>query len=84
MCPHISVVDHPQLASSDTAEDTPMTDESRTALDEIRVRDRALQQVASRSEAEAALNDCRTLLAIIDELQTDVLNSGRPAVQTQR
>lgn len=61
-----------------------MTDESRTALDEIRVRDRALQQVASRSEAEAALNDCRTLLAIIDELQTDVLNSGRPAVQTQR
>jgi hypothetical protein len=41
----------------------------RTVLDEIRKRDKALGQLATRSEAEAALNDCTTLLAIIEELQ---------------
>lgn len=48
-----------------------MTNESRIALDDIRKRDKALGQVATRSEAVAALNDCRTLLAIIHELQID-------------
>jgi hypothetical protein len=57
-----------------------MTHESRTALDQIRLRDQALLEVASRSQAVAALNDCRTLLAIIDELQTEVLKTSRQAV----
>jgi len=47
-----------------------MTNETRSVLDGIRRRDKALGQVATRAEAEAALNDCRTLLEIIDELQT--------------
>ena len=47
-----------------------MNNATRTVLDDIRRRDSALGQVASRSEAEAALNDCRTLLTIIDGLQT--------------
>ncbi len=56
-----------------------MTSESRAALKDIRIRDEALRDVASRREAEAALNDCRTLLAIIDELQIDVLKTTRQA-----
>jgi hypothetical protein len=46
-----------------------MTNETRIVLDGIRKRDKALGEVATRSEAVAALADCRTLLAIIDELQ---------------
>jgi len=49
--------------------ETTLNDTTRTVLDDIRRRDKALGQVASRSEAEAALNDCRTLLEIIDEMQ---------------
>ncbi|MDP9009440.1 MAG: hypothetical protein M3N91_12190 [Pseudomonadota bacterium] len=55
-----------------------MTNETRIALADIRKRDNALGRVATRSEAVAALNDCRTLLAIIHELQTDELER-RPA-----
>lgn len=55
-----------------------MTNETRLVLADIRMRDKALGRVATRSEAVAALNDCRTLLAIIHELQTDQLE-GRPA-----
>ena len=47
-----------------------MTNETRAVLDAIRRRDKALGPVASRAQAEAALDDCRTLLEIIDELQT--------------
>jgi hypothetical protein len=46
-----------------------MTNETRMTLDRIRKRDRALGPVATRTDAVAALNDCRTLLAIIDELE---------------
>jgi hypothetical protein len=53
-----------------------MNNATRTVLDDIRRRDNALGQVASRSEAEAALNDCHTLLTIIDGLQTARLRTG--------
>jgi hypothetical protein len=53
-----------------------MNNATRTMLDDIRRRDNALGQVASRSEAEAALNDCRTLLTIIDGLQAARLRTG--------
>jgi hypothetical protein len=53
-----------------------MKEATRTVLADIRRRDGALGQDASRSEAEAALNDCRTLLSIIDGLQADRLRSG--------
>jgi hypothetical protein len=46
-----------------------MTNETRIALNNIRKRDEALGLVATRAEAVAALNDCHTLLAIIDELE---------------
>ena len=51
-----------------TGDDT-MTQETQIALQDIRRRDSALGEVATRREAEFALNDCRTLLTIIDELQ---------------
>jgi hypothetical protein len=53
-----------------------MNNATRTVLDDIRRRDSAVGQVASRSEAEAALNDCRTLLTIIDGLQAARLRTG--------
>jgi hypothetical protein len=46
-----------------------MTNETRIALHDIRERDEALGQVATHAEAVSALNDRRTLLAIIDELE---------------
>jgi hypothetical protein len=55
-----------------------MTDENRIALHDIRERDEALGQIATHSEAVSALNDCRTLLTIIDELQIDELQTMRP------
>ena len=53
-----------------------MNQTTRIVLADIRRRDGALGQAASRSEAEAALNDCRTLLTIIDGLQADRLRTG--------
>jgi hypothetical protein len=53
-----------------------MDNATRIVLDGIRRRDNALGQVASRSEAEAALNDCHTLLTLIDGLQTGRLRTG--------
>lgn len=53
-----------------------MNNATRVLLDDIRKRDNALGASASRSEAEAALNDCRTLLTIIDGLQTARLRTG--------
>jgi len=53
-----------------------MNNATRTVLDDIRRRDNALGQVVSRYQAEAALNDCRTLLTIIDGLQTVRLRTG--------
>jgi hypothetical protein len=58
--------------------DTHMTNEARVALAAIRKRDKAVGRVATRSEAVAALNDCRTLLAIIHDSQIDELER-RPA-----
>jgi hypothetical protein len=55
-----------------------MTNEARMALAAIRKRDKAVGKVATRSEAVAALNDCRTLLAIIHDSQIDELER-RPA-----
>ena len=53
-----------------------MNNATRAVLDDIRRRDSSLGQVASRCEADAALNDCRTLLMIIDELQSTRLRIG--------
>jgi hypothetical protein len=53
-----------------------MTNEARMALHDIRKRDKAVGKVATRSEAVAALNDCRTLLAIIHDSQIDELDRG--------
>jgi hypothetical protein len=53
-----------------------MNNSTRAALDDIRKRDNALGQVATRAEAEAALNDCRTLLTIIDGMQAARLRTG--------
>jgi hypothetical protein len=61
------------LARTGTVDGTRMTKETRRLLAEIRKRDKALGQVATHSEAVAALNDCRALLAIIRDLQTDAL-----------
>lgn len=46
-----------------------MTHDIERVLRDIRRRDGEIGALATRSQAEAALNDCRTLLAIIDELQ---------------
>ena len=59
-----------------------MTDENRIALRDIRKRDEALGQVATHSEAVSALNDCHTLLTIIDELQIDELHTIRLGART--
>ena len=47
------------------------------AIAAIRKRDKAVGKVATRSEAVAALNDCRTLLAIIHDSEIDKLERGR-------
>ena len=56
-----------------------MTNEARMAIAAIRKRDKAVGKVATRSEAVAALNDCRTLLAIIHDSEIDQLERGRAA-----
>jgi len=61
----------------DIEEATGMTKTARTALADIRRRHRAIGHVATRSEALAALNDCRTLLEIIHELQLVALERSR-------
>jgi len=61
----------------DIEEATDMTKATRTALADIRRRHRAIGHVATRAEALAALNDCRTLLEIIHELQLVVLERSR-------
>jgi hypothetical protein len=58
-------------------EATDMTNAARTALADIRRRYSAIGPVATRAEAVAALNDCRTLLAIIHELQLVALERAR-------
>ncbi len=54
-----------------------MTKAARTALADIRRRYRAIGHVATRSEAVAALNDCRVLLEIIHEMQLVALERAR-------
>jgi hypothetical protein len=61
----------------DNEESTDMTKTARTALADIRRRHKAIGHVATRSEAVAALNDRRTLLEIIQELQLDALERTR-------
>jgi len=61
-------MDFKPIARTHTGEAT-MSDETQRVLQAIRSRDSALGELATRSQAEFALNDCRTLLAIIDELQ---------------
>jgi hypothetical protein len=55
--------------------ETTLNNAKRSVLEDIRRRARALGQVASRAEAEAALNDRSTLLEIIDELQAVAVNA---------
>jgi len=61
----------------DIEEATEMTKAARTALADIRRRHRAIGHLATRSEAVAALNDCRVLLEIIHELQLAALERER-------
>jgi len=61
----------------DIDEATEMTKTARSALADIRRRHEAIGQVATRSEALAALNDRRTLLEIIHELQRVILERSR-------
>jgi hypothetical protein len=75
--PDIHIMEHLNVAWASTRYDLNMTKESRKALNDIRMRDKALSEVATRAEAVAALNDCRTLLAIIDELQIDESETTR-------
>lgn len=69
------------VARTSTGDDTKMTNKNRIALRAIRKRDKALGPVATRSEAVSALNDCHTLLTIIDELQIDELRTIRPVAR---